>query len=107
MSQIIDILDRVRETLNDEDEVRWPNEKLLYHANNGLSALFTMRPDLFVGQYTTFLPGTLTLASSFPLEAQYEPVLEEFILSMAHRKDSEAQDPQAVPAWQFFLARIN
>jgi hypothetical protein len=101
------LIDNARISLNDADKIRWPDNEMLIHARNALSAMYTLRPDLFVGQYP-FDPYALGLSSNFPLSPNYAVDVEDYLIFAAHGKDSEwSETGKNQSAFAFFLKRLS
>jgi hypothetical protein len=84
------VCDTARKSLNDADKVRYPDADLLVYANDGLNEIYSLRPDLFIGQYTTFTgEGGLVLGSTLPIEAKHARELADYLIFRAEFQDSE------------------
>jgi len=82
------ILDRARLPLNDAAKVRYSDVTLLAHLNDAVARAYALRPDLRFGSYLT-APTALLLASTFPLAAQHEQVVADYITYRAETVDDE------------------
>jgi hypothetical protein len=77
-----------RVLLNDVDKIRYSDAQLIEYANEAIADAKRVRPDLFLGQYTTALP-TYTLSSVVPLSPEYEIYLKDYIISRSEFRDDE------------------
>lgn len=84
-----DIVDLARESLNDDDGDRWPDETLLLFAQDGFGELMRLRPDLYVGQYSTFDQTALELVTASPLDNQYSRLVADYVVARAESEDAE------------------
>jgi hypothetical protein len=104
---IQNVLDLARETLNDDPPVRWPDTECLKYAQDALDAVYSLRPDLFHGQFTTFDSSTLTLLSNFPLSGRLRRRVADYIIMRCETKDDEQVVNQRVTvAYQFFKEQL-
>lgn len=101
------VVDRSRETLNDDDKIRWSDEEGLRAGQEALDAVFQVRPDLFIAQLATFDSAALTLDSAFPIEGRYRRQVEDYIIFRCELKEDEAVNTnRADQAYRFFLDRL-
>lgn len=102
------VIDWARKSLNDDDKARWPDAEMLVYANDGLNEVWLLRPDLFIGQYTTFAgDGTLAAGATLPIDARFSRVLADYLIHRAHLKDDEASENGRAAAYrQFFEGRL-
>lgn len=83
------VADVARLPLNDDDKVRYTDAELLTYINSAYLMLRRLRPDLFVGSYTT-LPASLALADNFPGSCDvYQPAIADYVTARAESKDDE------------------
>jgi hypothetical protein len=91
MATIQTVIDNARQTLNDDDKVRWPDAECLTYAQDALDAMFYLRPDLFHGQFATIFDSeTLTLASVMPISDRFRRQVGDYIIFRCETKDEEA-----------------
>jgi hypothetical protein len=104
---IQNVVDRARETLNDDDKVRWEDAEALSAAQEALDAVFMLRPDLFITQLATFDSSALTIDDNFPIEARYRRQVEDYIIFRCELKDDEAVETgRSESAYKFFVDRL-
>lgn len=90
MARIQDIVDLARESLNDDEKTRWPDDECLKYAQDGLDLIYQNRPDLFITQFNTFNAETLKLTSQNPVETRYRRTIADYIVMRCMMKDDEA-----------------
>jgi hypothetical protein len=101
------VVDRARDTLNDDDKVRWDDAEALRAAQEALDTVFMVRPDLFISQLATFDSSSLTLDGAFPIEARYRRAVEDYIIFRCELKDDEAVETgRSEATYKFFLDRL-
>lgn len=101
------VVDLARATLNDDDKVRWPDAECLGYVQGALDAIYQIRPDLFIGQFTTFDSAALGLGDPLPIEERYRRQIADYVISRAETKDDEAvNNNRAALAYQFFEERL-
>lgn len=83
------VVDVARLTLNDADKVTWPDDGLLPFYNAAIHRAVSIRPDLFIGRFTT-LPTDQFLPDTFPLPARYERAVADYIIGRAETSQDEA-----------------
>lgn len=75
-------------TLNDPDQVRYPDAEIIGFVVDALSFIRNVRPDLFIGLFATPI-GTLTRASALPLEEQFFRPVVDYVIARCETKDDE------------------
>lgn len=101
------VIDLARSTLNDDDKVRWPDAECLAYLQGALDAIYQLRPDLFIGQFTTFDSATLAVGDPIPIEDRYRRQLADYVIARCETKDDEAvSNSRAALAYQFFEERL-
>lgn len=108
------VVDLVRESLNDDEKIRWTDAECLKYLQDAMDYLYNMRPDMFYTQLTTFDSSTLTLDSDgdetfdsvtdgFPLPNRHRRTIADYILMRCQTKDDEAVS-EGIPAvtYRFF-----
>jgi hypothetical protein len=88
MPSMQDIVDTARFELNDDDKERYSDGILLTFAQDGLATMKLIRPDLFLSNMSLD-PTVLTLVSQFPLDLMYKPVLQDYVVMRAQRRNDE------------------
>lgn len=106
-----DCVDRARTTLNDSDSDdtarRWPDAEALNAAQEALDAIYQLRPDLFIGKFTSFDSSALALEDTFPIDSRFRRQVEDYIIFRCELKDDEAVVSQrAESAYKFFVDRL-
>lgn len=101
------VVDFARPSLNDDAKTRWPDADCAIWVNDGVEAIYTLRPDIFIGQFSTYAPYSYDLADPLPVPDRYKGVLGQWIIAAAHLVDEEgAVADLATAAVQFFGARL-
>jgi len=107
MARIQDIVNLARESLNDDEKIRWPDDECLLYAQDALDAIYQIRPDLYITQFNTFNAETLKLTSQNPLETRYRRQIADYIIMRCMMKDDEAVNAnKAVNANEYFMSRL-
>lgn len=75
-------------TLNDADQARYPDAEIIGFVVDALNMIKTVRPDLFIGFFSTPI-GTLTTASTLPLDDQFFRPLVDYVIARCETKDDE------------------
>lgn len=103
-----EVADTARLTLNDADKDRWSDtDDMLRYLRDGIGVMLDKRPDLFVGQFVSLDLSALALVSDFPINARFVPMLVDYVIFRALRKDSEfSQGGQAVASNKWFDERL-
>lgn len=83
------VLDSARVILNDVAATRYPDSQLCDYVLDAMVEARYVRPDLFVGTYTTALPDSIAPTDPFPLSPQFFAATREFIVAMAELRDDE------------------
>lgn len=76
-------------TLNDEDSTRYTQAERIGFVVDALNAARTIRPDLFIGFFSTPI-GTLTTLSTLPIDEQFFRPIVDYVISRCSLKDDEA-----------------
>ena len=84
-----DVIDSARETLNDEDADRYSDPTLFDHAVEALDELCLQRPDLFIGQFSSYDGSSLALDDDFPIDTKYRRAVADYVVGRAEMKDDE------------------
>lgn len=92
------LLDRARIPLNDDDAVRYTDERALDFANAAIARAYQIRPDLRFGSYgTAFTP--LTKDQPFPLPYQYFQTVADYVSGRQQTIDIEANAAERAAAF--------
>lgn len=75
-------------TLNDSEGVRYPSAELLGYVTDALSFARNLRPDLFLGKFSTSF-GTMTTDSTLPIDEQFFRPIVDYVIARAESKDAE------------------
>lgn len=101
------VIDLARNTLNDDDKVRWTDAECLSYAQNGMDSIYELRPDLFIGQFSTFDSAALELVTPLPIEERFRRQLADYIVMRCETKDDESVvTDRAALAYKFFESRL-
>jgi len=89
---IEDAITEARVFLQDEaTPYRYSDAQLLAYLNNSFAAILNLRPDIFVGSYSTAPPSYSTIDSTaFPIADQYFPASVYYITSEAESRNDQA-----------------
>ena len=85
---VTEVLTSADGTLSDADRTRYPEPERIGFVIDALNTIKNIRPDLFLGQYTTAI-GTLTLASVLPLPDQFFRPVVDYVIGRCETKDEE------------------
>ena len=101
------VIDRVQQLLNDARGVRYPPEQLRAHIVDAIVEARSVRPDLFVDEYTVPLPDTLLQGDVLPLPDQFFASVCMYVAGMAELRDDEfAVDGRAMTLQQMFARKL-
>jgi len=96
MATFQSVIDDARVFLKDADKVRYTDANLLTYANDVVRECKRIRPDFFLGSYSTVL-GTFALTDTVPIPIEYHQFLKDFIIGRAEMVDDEyANESRAV-----------
>lgn len=102
-----DVINRAREVLQDADATRYSDAELLRHVMDGLLAVRSIRPDLFVGQYGAALPDTLPLTAPLPVPDNLFASIGWYVSGAAELRDDEfAVDGRAMVLQQALTKKL-
>lgn len=85
---VAEVLTSADGTLNDDDRIRYPDPERIGFVVDALNLIRNVRPDLFVGRFTTAI-GTLTTTSPIPLDEQYFRPVVDYVIARCETKDDE------------------
>ncbi len=88
MATCADVVALGRKPLNDVDKERYSDPDLLRSLQDAVARAYALRPDLRYGAYLA-TPATLALGTVFPLPAQHEQVIADYITFRAETIDDE------------------
>lgn len=99
-----------RPTLNDDDEDRAGDDKLMVYANLFMQAAYNFRPDWFVavnGALLQLPDGGYALDEQFPLHASAQSALVDYLIARAHAVDDEfGEDAKLMAFFQSSSAQV-
>lgn len=101
------VIDRVSVLLQDEDNVRYTVPQLRGHIVDAIVEARTVRPDLFVGEYTVPLPDDLEPADTLPVPDQFFAAIAMYVAGMAELRDDEfAIDGRAITLQSMYAKKL-
>lgn len=83
-----DVLTSADGTLADVARVRYTEAERIGFVVDALNTILNVRPDIFLGRFGTPF-GTLTGASTLPLDEMYFRPLVDFVIARCETKDEE------------------
>jgi hypothetical protein len=92
MPTVADAVKQAREILLDTDAVsgyRYSDEDLLVYVWDAVQQAYSLRPDIFIGQYTTPLPASYQLTDAFPLPNKLFAATSTYMAGRCELRDSE------------------
>lgn len=89
-------------TLNDADETRYSEAEKIGFVEDALNMIKNIRPDLFIGQFSTAI-GTLTTASNLPVDDQFFRPIVDYVIARCETKDDE----HVISARAEFMAKLS
>jgi hypothetical protein len=96
MATFQSVIDDARVFLKDADKVRYTDANLLTYANDVVRECKRIRPDFFLGSYSSVL-STFVLGDTVPVPIEYHQFLKDFIIGRAEMVDDEyANESRAV-----------
>lgn len=101
----MNLLDRARLPLNDEDKTRWPDTELLSYLNEGLALVRRSRPDLF---FATLLeePVVDLNTADVPIPYTHRQPLVDYVSGRAQMKDGDVAGVKAGELLQLSVAGL-
>jgi hypothetical protein len=97
------VVNLARLPLNDDDPDdllrRYRDAELHTYALHGVQRLWRMRPDLFVGGYSTPPSLSATINSTVPLPDSLVEPLADYVTARAQSKDDESVTSALAPAF--------
>lgn len=85
---VADVMTSAIPTLNDADETRYPEAEKIGFVVDALNMIKNIRPDLFIGQFSTPI-GTLTTVSTLPVDDQFFRPIVDYVIARCETKDDE------------------
>jgi hypothetical protein len=105
--KVQDVINRVREVLQDEEAARYKDEQLIAHLMDALLAVRSIRPDLFIGAYSQPLPDTLVLTDVLPCPDWLFAAIAYYVAGAAEMRDDEfALDNRAMTLQQTLTKKL-
>ena len=96
MATFQSVIDDARVFLKDSDKNRYTDANLLTYANDVVRECKRIRPDFFLGSYSSVL-ATFILGDTVPIPIEYHQFLKDFIIGRAEMVDDEyANESRAV-----------
>lgn len=89
-------------TLNDADQTRYPEAEKIGFVVDALNMIKNVRPDLFIGQFSTAI-GTLTTVSTLPVDDQFFRPIVDYVIARCETKDDE----HVISARAEFMAKLS
>lgn len=78
-------------TLNDTDRARYTEPEALGFVVDALNMAKNVRPDLFLGKFSTSF-GTLTTTSALAIDEQFFRPIVDYVIARCETKDAEHVD---------------
>jgi hypothetical protein len=98
MATMQDVLNRSRIPLNDDEKIRYTDERALEFANTAIARAYQVRPDLRFGSYgTAFTP--LAVGADFPLPYQHVQSVADYVTGRLQTIDEEATAAEKAVAY--------
>ena len=88
MATFQSVIDEARVFLKDSDKTRYTDAILLNYANDVVRECKRIRPDFFLGSYSSVL-STFALGDTVPIPIEYHQYLKDFIVGRAELVDDE------------------
>ncbi len=102
MATFQEIISSARVLVSDAGSVRYSDAQMIEYANEAVAAAKKVRPDFFLGKYTTALP-TYVAADAIPIPAEYKQSLVDYIVFRCESRDDEyTVDGRATAFFQTF-----
>ena len=92
MTTVADAIAQAREILLDTDAAsgyRYSDSDLLTYLWDAVQLARSLRPDLYIGQYTVPLPESYSMTDPFPLPGKFFAATSTYIAGRAELRDSE------------------
>lgn len=101
------VCDRVGEILQDAGATRYPIAERLNHIVDALVQIRSVRPDVFVADYVTPLPDSLSLATVLPVPDQYFAGIAYYVAGCCELRDDEfAVDGRAMTLRESLVKKL-
>jgi hypothetical protein len=102
-----DVIVRARIPLNDNAGTRYPDGDMQAYVLDALHQARSVRPDLFVTDFTATVPDELQLTDPFPLPDQFFRAVVDFVTGSAEMRDDEfAVDGRAMVLQQALNSKL-
>lgn len=105
--QVGEILQQVRDVLQDMDGTRYPTDSLIRGLNLAVLQVRSLRPDYFVGTFRDQIPRITTTAEDLPLPDELMGPLTQYVAGWAEMRDDEfTTDGRAAVLLRSFEAQL-
>ena len=102
-----DVINRVQTMLQDKRGVRYTEPELCGHTLDAVVEARSVRPDLFVSQYSAPLPDRLEPGDALPIPDQLFASVCMYVAGMAELRDDEfAVDGRAMTLQQMLARKL-
>ena len=88
MATFQSVIDATRTFLQDSGSARYSDSDLLIYANEAIAEAKRVRPDFFLGTFSTLLTD-YALADTVPIPIEYQSYLKDYIMARAEFRDDE------------------
>jgi hypothetical protein len=89
MATYADIIAEARVLLQDTvSPYRYSDAELLVGANDAVKIIRKVRPDIFLGQFSTAIADAI-LSTTFPIGLEYKKTVRDFVVAHGQLRDSE------------------
>lgn len=85
---VADVLTSADGTLTDTGRVRYTEPERIGFVTDALNAIKNLRPDIFLGQYSTPI-GTVVLNTPLPIDDQFFRPVVDYVIARCETKDEE------------------
>jgi hypothetical protein len=85
---VAEVIESANSTLSDTDQVRYTEAEKLGFVLDALQFIRNVRPDLFIGSYSTPI-GALTKLSVLPIDNQFFRPVVDYVIARCETKDEE------------------
>jgi hypothetical protein len=85
---VAEVLASAGQTLSDVSNVRYTEPERIGFVTDALNAIKNVRPDIFLGQYSTPI-GTLAPTDPLPIDDQFFRPVVDYVIARCETKDEE------------------
>lgn len=85
---VAEVITSAKATLNDDDLTRYTEPEHIGFVIDALNMIKNMRPDLFLGLFSTPI-GALTTTSALPIDEQFFRPVVDYVIARCETKDEE------------------